>query len=94
MDAYPYTGHRLSDLLALGRDEVTIVCHACSKRGTVAVRELIAAHGNVVLPHLSSLVMPSCPRRGKPDSIACGAVYETPLSIEDEAFLKANKISL
>jgi hypothetical protein len=90
-DTYRYTGHRLSDLLALQRDEVTIVCAPCGFSATVPIRELIAAHGNVVLPHLLSLVTPSCPRRGKADSISCGAVYETPLMMEEELQLKAGR---
>lgn len=88
-----YDGHRLSDLLALGRDTVEIVCPACGgKPKAFPIRDLIGRFGNPVLPAVIALVTPTCPRRGKPESLACDARYRQPLTVEEEARIKAWRV--
>ena len=85
-----YTGHRLSDLLAIGRDTVEIVCHPCGGRvRSFAVRDLIDRFGNAVLPSVLALVTPTCPRRGRSEGLSCGAIYRYPLTAEEEVQIKA-----
>ena len=88
-----FTGHRLSDLLALGRDTVEIVCPACGgKPKTAAIRDLIGRFGNPVLPAVPALLTPTCPRRGRPEGLSCWAVFTHPLTVEEEARIKAWRV--
>ena len=70
-----------------------IVCPACGfGPKSIPIRELIAIYGNVVLPAVLSLVTPSCPRRGKPESLGCSAAFATPLTPAEEVAIKAGRM--
>lgn len=84
------TAYRLSDLLAIGETNVEIVCSPCRRRGRYGIVGLIERHGDVVLPHLLTLVPRECPGRQEPVP-RCSAVFDHPLTVEQEAAIKARR---
>ena len=89
---YKYTGTFLSELAAAGRERTTIVCGPCGREGSYRLASLIAEHGDVVLPHLLSIVSADCPRRlGMASNLACSAVFRDPVTAEEAAAIKAGR---
>ncbi len=87
--SYPYTGTFVSELAATGREHVTIVCAPCGHSRTLALADVLAEHGDVVLPHALSLVTARCKRRGTAANISCSAVFGDPVTVEEAEAIRA-----
>ena len=86
-----YIGYRLSELLAVGRVEITIACPHCDVRRTLGVADLIDRLGDEVLPTVLTRLTPRCPLR--PENGRCMMVYAEPLSRDEEAAIRTLRVS-
>jgi hypothetical protein len=61
----------LSDVAAVGRNQIDVACKKCDRRGRVSVARLLIEHGpEVPLPDLLKLLAANCPRQ------AAASIYD------------------